>query len=137
MKKYRILILLGTLVIISLSCNKPVHNEAVNPNEIIGSWKLIAVGINPPESINIKSHIINFSLDGTWDSVTEMTGTWEGTKMKSSGKWALDTNIISYTAGDSSEKSTMSLTEQGLTLNPDFIIALDGGKIPIDTHYSK
>jgi len=109
----------------------------INPNDLTGSSSLFQGGAKQPESINIKTHIITFSSDGTWKSITEMTGQWAGTKMKASGKWTLDKNIISYTAGDNSGKSTVTLAAQRLTLNPDFIIALDGGKIPVDTQYSK
>lgn len=93
---------------------------------IIGKWNLTRVDRQTPSTLDIKSHKIDFAINGTWTSETVMQGPFSGMQVKSSGTWSLKDSTISYTAGSNSGRSEIKLTKGQLILNPDFVIRKDG-----------
>src|SRR5271166_1189250 len=78
----------------------PVRSE-----ELIGKWRLVRVGSQPPAAFEVKSLQIDIAANGTWTSQITMQGQFAGMSMKGGGKWSLTDGAVTYTSGDNAGKS--------------------------------
>jgi len=93
---------------------------------LLGTWKLKAVGGKDPATIAIKSWQVEFREQGNWIYSGSMTGKWEGMKLSGSGKWSLQGNHLEYTAGVNTGKATVHINNDSLVLSPDPVVRLNG-----------
>jgi hypothetical protein len=100
---------------------QPVRAEA-----LVGKWRLVRAGGQPPAALNIESLQIEIAADGTWASEIEMQGQFAGMSMKGGGKWSIAAGVVSYTSGANSGKSRARLESGRLVLDPDFSVRKDG-----------
>lgn len=100
--------------------------KPVRADELVGKWRLVRAGGEPPAALNIKSVLIDIASDGTWASEIEMQGQFAGMSMKGGGKWSLADGVASYTSGANAGKSRVRLESGRLILDPDFTVRKDG-----------
>jgi hypothetical protein len=100
--------------------------QPVRLDDLVGKWRLVGVGGQPPAAFGFKSLQIELAADGTWTSQIEMQGQFAGMSMKGGGKWSLADGAVNYTSGDNSGKSRVRLASGRLVLDPDFTIRKDG-----------
>src|SRR5205823_3771835 len=74
------------------------------PGDLVGKWRPVRAGGQPPAAFDIKSMELHLTADGTWASATEMQGQWAGMSMKGGGKWSLADGVVSYSNGANSGK---------------------------------
>jgi len=109
--------------------SKPSPQPAAQPasaKELVGSWRLVKAGGQPPGSLNIKSLQIDITADGSWVSEIEMQGQFAGMSMKGGGQWSLEDGVVSYTSGENSGKSRALVASGRLILDPDFSLRKNG-----------
>src|SRR5437773_334083 len=100
------------------SSGKPVRSE-----DLLGKWRLVRVGGQPPAAYDFKSFHIDIAADGTWTSQIVTQGQFVGVmSIKGGGKWSLADGVVSYTSGDNSGKSRVRLESGRLILDPDFTV---------------
>ena len=102
------------LTIAVCGCNSATQSsqpptQSVQARDLVGTWRLVRAGGQPPSALNIKSLQIAISADGLWASEIEMTGEFAGMNMKGGGKWSLANDTVSYTSGANSGKSKARL----------------------------
>jgi hypothetical protein len=100
--------------------------QAIGSDQLVGKWRLVSAGDEPPSSLNIESLLIEIAADGTWTSDIVMQGPFAGMSMNGGGKWSLHDNVVDYTSGDNSGQSHPRLEPGRLILDPDFSIRKDG-----------
>ena len=100
---------------------KPLRRD-----DLVGKWRLVRAGGEPPSAMNIKSLQIDVLIDGTWTSDIEMQGQFAGMSMKGGGTWLLANNEIAYTSGANSGTSKARLSGGVLVLDPDFSVRRAG-----------
>jgi hypothetical protein len=98
----------------------------VRPEDLVGKWRLVRAGGQPPAAFDLKSMQFDIAADGTWASATEMQGTRAGMSMKGGGKWSLADGLVSYSNGTNSGKSRARLESGRLILDPDFSVRKGG-----------
>jgi len=110
------------------SSKPPAQPAAQPPNaqELVGKWRLVKAGGQPPTALNIKSLQMDIAADGTWVSEIEMQGQFAGMSMKGGGKWSLADGMVSYTSGANAGKSRAQLVSGRLVLDPDFSVSKNG-----------
>ncbi len=101
---------------------------------LLGTWKLKAVGGKDPATIAIKSWQVEFREQGNWIYSGSMTGKWEGMKLSGSGTWPLQGNHLESTAGVNTGKATVHIDNDSLVLSPDPVVRLNG-KEAVETQY--
>jgi hypothetical protein len=104
--------------------------------ELEGQWRLVKAGGKAPESLHLKSYIINLNADGTWTAAGILEGGREGINLQDGGTWSLEGNAINYTARNKTGTSSVKLNGKHLTLDPDFVLHHEG-KIPISGEYER
>ena len=123
-----------TVCCIAVACGgcdapKPAAQSSAQPatvQELVGKWRLVKAGGQPPAALNIKSLQIDLTADGTWVSEIEMQGQFAGMSLKGGGKWSLADGVVSYTSGANAGKSRAQLVSGRLVLDPDFSVRRDG-----------
>jgi hypothetical protein len=110
------------------SAGKPTQPAAqrVRAEDLVGKWRLVGAGGQPPAALNIKSLLLDIAADGTWKSQVQMQGTFAGVSMEASSKWSLTDDLVTYTAAANSGKSLVRIESRRLILDPDFIVRKDG-----------
>lgn len=93
---------------------------------LLGTWKLKAVGGKDSATIAIKSWQVEFREQGNWIYSGSMTGKWEGMKLSGSWTWLLQGNRLEYTAGANTGKATVHIDNDSLVLSPDPVVRLNG-----------
>jgi hypothetical protein len=100
--------------------------QPVRADDLVGKWRLVRAGGQPPPALNIKSLQIDIAADGTWVSEIEMQGQFAGMSMKGGGKWSMADGVVNYTSGANSGKSRARLESGRLVLDPDLSVRKDG-----------
>jgi hypothetical protein len=111
--------------------------KAITPEDLTGTWILQTVAGKPPSSVNIKAWEVSFSAARRWIYGGEMDERFGGMKMSGSGLWKIVDNELDYTAEDNKGKSKMSIMDGVLTLIPDPVVTMPGGKPRAVTTYKK
>jgi len=99
--------------------------QPVRAEDVVGKWRLVRAGGQPPTALNIKSLQIDIAEDGTWVSEIEIQGQLTGMSMKGGGNWSIADSVVSYTSGANSGKSRARLESGRLVLDPDFSVRKD------------
>lgn len=117
-------LLLCSLVAASCGCssNKP----PIRSVDLLGKWRLVRVGGQPPAAYGLNSLEIDLAADGTWTSEMVTQGQVGGITAKGGGNWSLADEVVSYTSGENAGKSRVRLDAGRLTLDPDFTVRKDG-----------
>src|SRR5438067_1707694 len=68
----------------------------VRADDLIGRWRLVRAGGEPPAAVDIRALWLDIAADGTWSSEAEMQGRWAGMGLKGGGTWALADEVVSY-----------------------------------------
>ena len=119
--------LLSVLSGCSEGSSEPRSSTVTSPS-IVGSWLLLTVDGREPETENIESYRCSFFEDGTWNYEMMMIGPYAGIMVKNSGTWTLSGGQLSYTLGDNSGITQITLAHGWFVLNPDPIIQSTGLK---------
>ena len=119
-----------------VACRTSPPTKAADARNLVAGWKLSTVSGQSPAALNIKSWRIEFLTEGNWNYSGEMTGVFEGMKVKGSGTWLVREDQLEYTAGDNKGKTTVHLEGDSLLLSPDPVIRLHGRE-PVETRYVK
>jgi hypothetical protein len=132
--------LLWSVVSFAGACQPKKQNappaQPVRAEDILGKWRLVRAGGQPPSDLNIRSLEMDFAGDGSLTSDIEMQGQFAGTRMQGGGKWSLVDGIISYTSGANSGKSAAQLNSGRLVLTPDLSVR-KGGTIEVTGEYER
>ena len=123
-----------------LGCNGFVGEAEVKPaanQSLVGDWSLATVNSAEPATINIQRWQVSFRSDGTWSYEGEMSGSFAGMKVRGQGTWRTTGKTLEYTAGDQHGKSSFSLVNGQLALNPDPVLAAPGGRTSVSSAYNK
>ena len=116
----------------------PASDDARLHNDLVGKWRLVKADGKPLAELSLKSQEIELAADGTWTSNIAFGGQMDGMTVKGGGKWSLQGDSISYTNGQESGKSKVTLTAGKLTLDPDFHLRKnDGSKAPLIGEYER
>ncbi len=113
------------------------RSEAVGPKELEGTWILETVAGKPPGLVNIKTWRITFSANQQWTYGGEMDGPFGGVSVNGSGSWKIVSDELDYTAGDNKGRSKLTIGKGILTLTPDPVVSMPGGKTSAVTTYKK
>jgi hypothetical protein len=104
----------------------PPGASGVRAEDLVGKWRLVRAGGEPPAAVDIKSLRLDIAADGTWSTEIEMQGQWAGMSMKGGGKWSLADGVVRYTNGSNSGKSHVWVESGRLVLDPDFSVRKGG-----------
>jgi hypothetical protein len=67
----------------------------VTTRDLVGQWRLVKAGGQPPAALDIKALQFDLAVDGTWVSEVEMQVQFAGMSMKGGGKWSLADGVVS------------------------------------------
>src|ERR1700730_13559361 len=75
--------------------------DAVRAEDLVGKWRLVRAGGQPPAELWIKSQEIDIAPDGTWASKIEfqLPGLGQPDTFTGKGTWALADGGINYQYG--------------------------------------
>jgi len=134
------------LAVFVLGCNSdkktsdsgkaPAEPEAsgLRAKDLVGKWRLVRAGGEPPIELYIKSQEIDIAADGTWTSKVEIQPPDRALdKFKGQGTWLLADGVVSYQytdqggmlvsgSGPNSGKSSVRLESGRLIVDPDFFM---------------
>ena len=126
-------LLAGWLCLVLPGCGS---DDKARSEDLIGKWRLVRAGGQPPAAVAIKSQSIDIMSDGTWVSVIEMQGPFTGMSMEGGGNWSIADGVVNYTSGDNAGKSHARLKSGRLVLDPDFSIR-KGGTQEVSGEYER
>ena len=87
-----------------------------------GRWILRHVGGNQPP---ITMHVLHFNADGTWESQSILLNAGGGNfEMAGGGVWKISDGILSFTAGETSGHTEITVEENVITLGKDPMLQL-------------
>ncbi len=114
----------------------PAEPEANGPqvNDLVGKWRLVRAGGQPPTELYIKSQEIDIAADGTWTSKVEVQppqraadrfqgrGTWSLADGVLKWKYTVEGGVVVAGSGPDSGKSSVRLESGRLIVDPDFFM---------------
>lgn len=104
----------------------PPAAQPVRAEDLVGKWRLVRAGGQPPTAMQIKALQIDLAADGTWVSEVEMEGQFAGMTLKGGGKWSVAEGVVRYTSGANAGESHARVESGRLFLDPDFTVRIDG-----------
>jgi formylglycine-generating enzyme required for sulfatase activity len=132
--------------------NAPTERETdgLRAKDLVGQWRLVRAGGQPPLELYIKSQEIDIAADGTWTSKVEMQppgrasdrfhgkGTWALADGKLNWKYTVEGGVVVRGSGPDSGKSSVRLESGRLIVDPDFFMqARKTGTDPVAGEYER
>jgi hypothetical protein len=97
----------------------------IRAEELVGKWRLVRAGGQPPSELWIKSSELEFKADGTWATKVEGEGQWlAGMTVKGGGNWSLADGEITRTNGVDTKTCRVQIEAGQLILDPDLFLTI-------------
>jgi hypothetical protein len=108
----------------------------IQAGDLVGRWRLVGAGGEPPGAVQIKSLELEILSDGTWRFESAMEGQFAGMSLNGGGTWSLANGVITHRSGGSLETSTARLNGRVLVLDPDLAVRR-GGTVEVAGEYER
>ena len=143
------------LMAVVCACNSGKQSSApatnaVRAEDLVGKWRLVRAGGQPPAELWIKSQEIDIAPDGAWTSKIEcqLPGFGQPDTFTGKGTWSLTEGGINYQygpasglagsgSGPNSGKSTVRLEAGRLVVDPDFFMQSRKNGPPVAGEYER
>ena len=100
---------------------QPPSANAVRAEDLVGKWRLVRAGGQPPAEMWIYSREIDIAADGTWTATQRGAGQLRGMNQNCGGTWSLADGVVTYTNGGADSLKSQVRVESGrLIVEPDF-----------------
>jgi formylglycine-generating enzyme required for sulfatase activity len=126
------------------------ETDGLQAKDLVGKWRLVRAGGQPPLELYIKSQEIDIAADGTWTSKVEMQppgrtsdsfhgkGTWALADGNLNWRYTAEGGVIVRVSGPDSGKSSVRLESGRLSVDPDFFMqARKTGTDPVAGEYER
>jgi len=113
--------------------------NSLRAEDLVGKWRLVRAGGQPPTEMWIYSREMDIAADGTWKVTQRGAGkVLAGMNQTCGGTWSLADGVVTYTNGGAdSLKSQVKLESGRLIVEPDFQMGMVKKGPPVTGEYER
>ncbi len=112
--------------------------NSLRAEDLVGKWRLVRAGGEPPAEMWIYSREIDIAADGVWKAKQRGSGPLRGMNQDCGGTWSLADGVVTCTNGAAEPFKSQVKVESGrLIVEPDFSMGIAKKGPPVTGEYER